>query len=61
MSHKDTITEQSEKSQLVINGLRHPVTIENSPEETIKRMRSFSERAAKFRETIRALREANSR
>jgi len=40
---------------------RHPITMENSREETIKRMRSFPERAAKFRETIRALREENSR
>jgi predicted RNA-binding protein with RPS1 domain len=32
---------------------------ENSPEETIRRMRGFPERAAKFRELIRALREEN--
>jgi predicted RNA-binding protein with RPS1 domain len=30
---------------------------ENSPEETIRRMRAFPERAAKLRELIRALRE----
>jgi hypothetical protein len=40
---------------------RHPVTMENSREETIRRMRTFPERAAKFRELIRALREADSR
>lgn len=40
---------------------RHPITMENSREETIRRMRSFPERAAKFRETLRALRETNSR
>ena len=40
---------------------RHPITMENSPEETIKRMRAFPERAAKLRELIRALREADTR
>jgi hypothetical protein len=40
---------------------RHPITMENSPEETIKRMRAFPERAAKLRELIRALREADPR
>ena len=40
---------------------RHPITLENSPEETIKRMRSLPERADKLREALRALREANSR
>jgi hypothetical protein len=38
-----------------------PLATENSPEETIKRMRAFPERAAKFRELIRALREADAR
>lgn len=40
---------------------RHPLTMENTPQETIKRMRAFPERAAKFRELIRALREADAR
>lgn len=40
---------------------RHPLTMENTPEETIKRMRAFPERAAKLRELIRALREADAR
>ena len=40
---------------------RHPITMENSREETIKRMRSLPERAAKLRELIRALREADTR
>lgn len=40
---------------------RHPITMENTPEETIRRMRSFPERAAKLRELIRALREADTR
>jgi hypothetical protein len=32
---------------------------ENSPEETIRRMRGLPERAAKLKELIRALRERN--
>ena len=40
---------------------RHPITMSNSPEETMRRMASFPERATKFRETLRALRETNSR
>ena len=40
---------------------RHPITLENSPEETIKRMRSLPERAAQFKEMLRARREANAR
>lgn len=40
---------------------RHPITLENSPEETIERMRSLPERAAQLREMLRARREANSR
>lgn len=36
-------------------------THEESAEETIKRMRALPERIAKFKETIRALREANTR
>ena len=40
---------------------RHPLTMENTPEETIRRMESFPERAAKFREIIRGLREKDPR
>jgi hypothetical protein len=40
---------------------RHPLTRENSPEETIERMRALPERAAKLKETLPALREANAR
>lgn len=36
---------------------RHPITMENTPEETIRRMQGFPERAAKFRELMRSLRE----
>jgi len=38
-----------------------PLACENSPEETIRRMQAFPERAAKFMELIRALREADTR
>lgn len=36
---------------------RHPITMENTPEETIKRMEGFPERAAKLKERVRRLRE----
>ncbi len=34
---------------------RHPITMENTPEETI-RMQGFPERDAKFRELMRSIR-----
>jgi hypothetical protein len=40
---------------------RHPITMENTPEETIRIMEAFPERAAKLRELIRGLREKNAR
>jgi hypothetical protein len=40
---------------------RHPITMENSPEETMRIMAGFPERAAKFREFLRGLREKNAR
>lgn len=40
---------------------RHPITMENTPEETIRIMESFPERAAKLRERIRGLRETDAR
>lgn len=61
MTKPDTVDQPSEKENEKPNRRRHPITMENSPEETMKRMASFPERAAKFRETLRALREANSR
>jgi hypothetical protein len=39
---------------------RHPITLENTPEETIRIMEAFPERAAKFRELIRGLRKTDS-
>ncbi len=40
---------------------RHPLTSENSTEETIRRMRALPERAERLREALRAHREANPR
>lgn len=54
----DGLKEQMESPA---NSKRHPITLENSPEETIKRMRSLPERTDKLREALRALREANPR
>jgi hypothetical protein len=54
----DRLEEQTESPA---NSKRHPIKLENSPEETIKRMRSLPERADKLREALRALREANPR
>lgn len=51
----------SDKGDVVPQTRRHPLTQENSPEETLRRMRAFPERAAKLIETIRALREADTR
>jgi hypothetical protein len=51
----------SDKSDAEPRPRRHPLTLENSPEETIRRMRGLPERAAKLRELIRALREVNAR
>ena len=40
---------------------RHPITMENTPEETIRIMESFPERAAKLRELIRGLTATDAR
>jgi hypothetical protein len=61
MTKPDTVDQPREAENEKPNGRRHPITMENSPEETMKRMASFPERAAKFKERLRALREANSR
>lgn len=61
MSEKEAIAQTDGKSETTVVRQQHPVTIEVSPEETIKRMRAFPERAAKLRETIRAIRESSSR
>lgn len=61
MSKQDAVESSDEKLRQSPKRRRHPITMENSPEETMRRMAAFPERAAKFRETLRALREANSR
>ena len=40
---------------------RHALTEENSPEETMRRMRLLPERVARLREQLRVTREANTR
>jgi hypothetical protein len=40
---------------------RHAITEENSPEETIRRMRLLPERAARLKEQLRVARETNAR
>ena len=40
---------------------RHLLTMEHSPEETLKRMRALPERAARLKEIIRAQRTAHAR
>lgn len=61
MSHQISTDKSEEQAKSPTSSKRHPITMENSPEETIKRMRSLPERADKLRETLRALRKANSR
>ena len=61
MSKEEALETSGEGLKKIPKRRRHPITMENSPEETMKRMASFPERAAEFREKLRALREANSR
>lgn len=61
MSKQESVDRSDGTAKEASDFRRHPVTMSNSREETIRRMRSFPERAAKFREKLRALREANSR
>ena len=61
MSKEDSVDSPDEEGKDTKTRRRHPITMSNSREETIRRMRSFPERAEKFREKLRALREANSR
>ena len=61
MKHQIPTDKSEEQTESLADSRRHPVTLENSPVETIKRMRSLPERADKLREALRAVREANSR
>ena len=61
MNERQLISEPNEPVERPTNRQRHPLTLENSPEETIKRLRFLPERAAKLREAMRALRETHSR
>lgn len=51
----------SQETAVVDDRPRYGLGTENSPEETIRRMRALPERVAKLMETIRALREADTR
>ena len=61
MSKQESFEQSDDTAKETSEIRRHPITMSNSREETIRRMRAFPERAAKFREKLRALREANSR
>jgi hypothetical protein len=61
MSKEDSVDNPDEEAKDTKTRRRHPITMSNSPEETIRRMRAFPERAAKFRERLRALRESRTR
>jgi hypothetical protein len=60
MDQQSAIDQSDEGTEMVNKTRRHPTTLENTPEETINRMRSLPERAAKLKETLRAFRETNS-
>lgn len=61
MNQQDSIHRSSTELEKSAESTRHPITLENSPEETLKRLRSLPERTARFKESLRVLREANSR
>jgi hypothetical protein len=61
MSSQEIINQSVEKIEQPSVSKRHPVTTENSPDETIKRMRALPDRAARLREALDAVREANPR
>jgi len=61
MNRQTSNDRPEEQTEIPVSSKRHPLTLENSPEETIRRMRSLPERADKLREALRALREARAR
>ena len=58
---EDASHEEQDKPAAPKKYPRHPITMENTPEETIRIMEAFPERAAKLRELIRDRRKADSR
>lgn len=58
MNHNEIVDQPVEEVESSSTSRRHAVTMENSPEETIRRMRSLPERAARFKELLNAFREA---
>lgn len=61
MERQTSTDRLEEQAETPVRSQRHPLTQENSPAETIKRMRALPERADRLRETLRALRAANPR
>jgi hypothetical protein len=55
MSSQIPTDKSEEQAESTATLKRHPITLENSPEETIRRMRSFPERADKLREAIKEI------
>lgn len=60
MGKEDSVVRPDEEENDAKTRRRHPLTMSNSREETIWRMRAFPERAAKFRERLRRLRESRA-
>ncbi len=52
---------QTDASELPKAKRRHPYTVENSPEETMRRMESLPQRIAEFLEKLDADRKKNPR
>jgi hypothetical protein len=54
MRKEDSTNEPGKVLAKSLPSRRHPITLENSPEETIERIRLLSERATSLRELLRA-------
>jgi hypothetical protein len=61
MNPQNTTDKLEDQTNSTAVSKRHPITLENSPEETIKRMRSLPERADKLRGPYVSSEEPNSR
>jgi hypothetical protein len=51
MSKQESVDRSDQKEEETKKPRRHPITMVNSPEETMRRMASFPERAARFRDS----------
>ncbi len=61
MDHQISTDRLEEDSESPVSPQRHPIALEHSPEETIRRMRSLPERADKFRKADRQEADGRSR